>query len=120
MEIAGLRVALEQLRDAIVVVYSAIVIATFIPGFASVSNLLILPYFIIVPGYLVTLILRNTGTLLETIFYTIAWSTAILLSVYSIQTIVPGSGALPITLVVPALTIVLLAYIHFHKPTDGA
>ena len=72
MEIAGIKVAAEQLRNAIVVVYSVIVIATIIPGFATVSNLIILPYFILVPGYFVALILRNTGTLLETFFYTIA------------------------------------------------
>jgi hypothetical protein len=119
LEIAGIKVAAEQLRNAIVVVYSVIVIATIIPGFATVSNLIILPYFILVPGYFVTLILRNTGTLLETFFYTIAWSTAILLSVYSLETIIPGSQSLPIKLVVPALTIFLLAYDHFHKPSRG-
>ncbi len=91
MEIAGLKVAREQLRNAVVVVYSIIVMATIIPGFATVSNLIILPYFILVPGYFAALLLRNTGTLLETLFYTLAWSIGILLSVYSLQTIIPGS-----------------------------
>jgi len=119
LEIAGLRIALEQLRNAVVIIYSIIVIATIIPGFANVSNLIILPYFLVVPGYFVALILRNTGTLLETLFYTLAWSAAILLSVYSLQTIIPGSGSLPIKLVVPTLTVFLLAYDHFHRPSRG-
>ena len=119
MEIAGIRVALEQLRNAVVVVYSIIVMATIVPGFATVSNLLILPYFLFVPGYFVALILRNTNSLLETVFYTIAWSMAVLLSAYSLQTIIPGSQNLPIKLVVPALTIFLLVYVHFHRPSRG-
>ena len=71
------------------------------------------------PGYFVALLLRQTGTLLERLFYTITWSIAILLSVYSIDTITPGSQSVPINLVIPVLTIILLAYDHFHRPVRG-
>jgi uncharacterized membrane protein len=120
LEIAGLRVAGKQLRDAIILVYSIIVIVTIIPGFTFVSNLVFLPYFLLVPGYFVTLLLGNTGSFLERLFYTIAWSVAILLSAYSVETILPGNQLLPINLVIPVLSIVLLVYVRYRKPLHGA
>ncbi|MDA4113032.1 MAG: hypothetical protein OK474_03200 [Thaumarchaeota archaeon] len=120
MEIAGLKIEGKQLRNAIVLLYSFAVIATIIPGFTFVSNIVTLPYFLVVPGYFVTLLLRNTGSLLERLFYTIAWSVAIVLSAYSVETILPGNQLLPIPLVIPILTIVLLAYDRFRKPSHSA
>jgi hypothetical protein len=120
LEIAGLKVPFEQLRNAVALVYSLIVMASTVPGFALVPHLLLLPYFLFVPGYYVTLLIRNTDSLLEMLFYAVAWSVAILLSAYSVETILPGSPLLPIQLVVPALTILLLAYDYFRKPRGGA
>jgi hypothetical protein len=120
LEIAGLKVPFEQLRNAVALLYSLIVMASIVPGFALVPHLLLLPYFLFVPGYFVTLLLRNTGSLLEKLFYAVAWSIAILLSAYSVETILPDNTLLPIQLVLPLLTILLLAYDYFRRPTRGA
>jgi len=120
LEIAGLRVARDQLRNAIALVYSFAVMATIIPGFHLVPHLLIFPYFLVVPGYFITLLLRNTGSLLERLFYTITWSVALFLSVYSIESILPGNQLLPIELVIPGLTILLLAFDSLRRPKRGA
>ena len=91
MEIAGLKVAREQLRNAVAVIYSLIVMATIIPGFPTVSNPIILPYFVLVPGYFVTLLLRNTGTSWRRSSIRSLGASLFLLSVYSFETIMPGS-----------------------------
>jgi hypothetical protein len=113
LEISGLKVAWEQVRNAVVVLYSGVVMATLIPGVSLVPNLAVLFYYFLIPGYFVTLLLRETSTILERLFYSIVWSLAIFASVYSIRSL--GYQALPTNLTIPALTVVLLAYDHFHR-----
>lgn len=110
MEIAGIKFALGQVRDAFLLVYSAVVAATAIPGFEHISSIIAIPYYLLVPGYLVTVLLRNNSTVIEGFFYSIAWSLAILTTVYSFQTVSTGFQYLPVPIVVPALAVVLLGY----------
>ncbi len=118
MGFAGVRVALEQLRDGIVVVYSILVMATIIPGLHIIPTLAVVPYMLVVPGFYATLVLRETETFLETMFYAVAWSVGIFVSVYSIETL--SAGYLPpIDLVVPVLTFVLVAYVRYRRPSSG-
>jgi hypothetical protein len=120
LEIAGLKVARDQLRNAIALVYSFAVMATIIPGFHLVPHLLLLPYFLMVPGYFIARLLRSTGSLLETLFYSIIWSITLFLSAYSVETILPSSQLLPIEIVVPGLTILLLAFDSLRRSPGGA
>jgi hypothetical protein len=113
LEIKGLKAARQQLRNAVAVIYSVVVMATIIPGFHGVSTLIVIPYFLLVPGYFVMLLFRYTG-ILERLFYSVAWSIVILTSVYSLGTIMVIQD-LPLQLVIPALTIILLAYDNFHR-----
>jgi hypothetical protein len=108
-----LKVAWEQARNAAVVIYSVGIMATVIPGFAHVPNLIVILYFFLVPGYFVTLLLRETGTILERVFYSIAWSLVILVSVLSLESLEPQYQFIRTDLAVPVLTIVLLAIDHF-------
>jgi hypothetical protein len=114
LEIASLKVALSQVRDAFVVVYSLVVVATIIPGFGNISNAIVIPYYALIPGYYATLLLRNTGTITETFLYSLAWSLAIVASVYSFTTL-PGLQYIQVSIVVPVLTIVLLIFVHFRR-----
>jgi uncharacterized membrane protein len=116
LEVSRLKIPFEQLRDAVALIYSLLVMATIIPGHTLLPHLLVLPYFLFVPGYFVTLLFGKTGSLLERLFYALAWSVAIFLSAYSVETVLPGNQLLPIELVIPALTITLLAYDRLRKP----
>jgi hypothetical protein len=60
----------------------------------------------------VTLLVRETGTILEKLFYSIAWSLAIVATLISIESI--GYAGLPTSVIIPAITVVLMAYDHFH------
>jgi len=112
LEIAGLKVVWEQARNAAVVLYSVTIMATIIPGFAHIPSPIVIFYYFLVPGYFVTLILRETGTILEKLFYSIAWSLAIIASFVAITSI--GYADLPTSVIIPAITIVLMTYDYFH------
>lgn len=118
MEISSLKIASGQLRNAIVVVYSLAVMATIIPGFVRYSDLVTLPYLLFVPGYFVTLLVQRGSTILDMLFFSIAWSVAILLSVYSIASITPGQF-LPIDLIIPVLTLMLLVHNQLRSTSRG-
>jgi len=113
LEISRLKVAWEQVRNAAVVVYSVAIMATIIPGFGHIPNPIVILYYFLVPGYFVVLLLRETGTVLDRLFYTVAWSIALFASIYAIQSV--GYLYLPTHLIVPGVTIVLLAYDSLHK-----
>lgn len=110
MEIAGIRVALGQLRDALVIAYSVLVVATVVPGFGHVSSAIAIPYYLSAPGYYAARLLRNTPTIIEGLFYSVGWSLAIVASVYSIATLGGSFSYIPISILIPAITVVLLAY----------
>ena len=95
-----------------VVLYSLTVMATVIPGFVYIPSPVVILYYFLVPGYFVTLLVRETSTILETLFYSVAWSLAAIAIVLSIKSI--GYTDLPTSIVVPAFTILLMAYDHFH------
>jgi hypothetical protein len=60
--------------------------------------------------------LRQNRTILETIFYTFAWSLTVTLSVESIGSVVSGVHYFPVTVIVPVLTLILLAYDYTYNP----
>jgi len=112
LEIAGLKVAWEQARNAAVVLFSITIMATIIPGCAHIPSPIVIFYYFLVPGYFVTLLIRQTGTVLEKLFYSIAWSLVIVASLVSVESI--GYADLPTSVIIPAFTVVVMAYDHFH------
>jgi uncharacterized membrane protein len=114
LEISGLKSAREQLRNAGVVLYSVAVIATIIPGLERVSSAFVIPYYAFVPGYFVALLLNEKGTLLERLFYSVAWSIAIFASLSSF-TALTGYQAPTLSILIPLLTLLLLSYDHYRR-----
>ena len=120
MEIPRLKVAWEQLRNVFVLAYSLVVMATSLPIATYIPSVVVIPYLLVVPGYFVAIILHHTDSALETLFYSFAWSVTLTISVYSVGTIAEGTAFFPVVLIVPALTLVLLAFDHFHTRRAGA
>ena len=112
MESPVLKRIREQLVTAFVVLYSGYVVATVLPEFGKVSNALVIPYFLFVPGYFVALLLHEERTAIEGIFYSILWSAVIFASLSSLNALFQGR-LLPLTVMVPALTLLLLVYDHY-------
>lgn len=88
------------------------VMATVLPV-VRFSNAIAIPYYLFVPGYCVALLLQR-GTVLDRIFYSVVWSVVIFASLYSIETVVPGSAIIPLNGIIPALTVFVVVYDHSH------
>ena len=114
MEIQRLEPVIRQLRLAGIVGYSLLVMATVLPEAMRFSNVVVVPYYLFVPGYSVALLLLQRGTVIDRIFYSVAWSMAIFASLYSIETVVSGSAIIPLNVMIPILTMLVFVYDHFH------
>jgi uncharacterized membrane protein len=113
LEIQRLISASEPLRNAVIVVYSLVVMATILPGFDLVSRIILIPYYLLIPGFCVTQLLRQARTILDGLFFSVAWSIAIITSVVSIEGL--GYSNLSINIVIPVLTVVILALVHYRR-----
>lgn len=96
------------------ILYSAAVASSVIPGFDLVPNALIIPYYVFIPGYFVMLLLRQNGTLLEGLFYSVAWSVAVFASFSSLDSLL-GNRLLPLSILIPAITLALLIHDHYRE-----
>jgi len=113
LEIQRLISASEPLRNAGIVVYSLVVMATILPGFDLVSRIILIPYYLLIPGFCITLLLRQARTIVDGLFFSVAWSIAIVVSVVSIEGL--GYSQLPINIVIPIFTVVILALVHYRR-----
>jgi uncharacterized membrane protein len=104
----------QRFREAVIVVYSLIVIATDLPAFGGIPNVVVIPYFLFIPGYCLTSLITPTDSIIEKTFYTLAWSLALAANFIAINTLRSGLPVLPIKVVVPVLTLLILAFKYFH------
>ncbi len=109
------RPLLRQLVGFAVVSYSLVVMASVIPFFHRLSSVELVPYYLVVPGYALTTLLSEGQGIAGKAFYSVAWSVALVASVYSLQSVAPQSEGLPIPVIVPALTLVFFTYNRFHR-----
>jgi phosphoglycerol transferase MdoB-like AlkP superfamily enzyme len=114
LEISRVDTHLKQVRTGGIFLYSLLVIATALPGVESISSLLVVSYYIIVPGYCITLLFSQERTTAYYLFSSFAWSMAILASIVAIRDIFQPYDSIPINIVVPLLTVVLLSYDHLR------
>ena len=113
MEIQRLISAAEPFRNAAIVVYSLAVMATVIPGFDLFSGVALIPYYFLIPGFCVTLLLRQAKSVLDGLFFSVAWSLAVICSVVSISALAHSN--LPISIVIPVLTILILGLVRYRR-----
>lgn len=88
--------------------------ATILPGFNRVPTTLILPYFAIFPGYAFSLVLRQTEGVFEMLFYSLVWSVAILVSIFSLATVAPSLSTISLNAVIPVITMIFTVYSYYH------
>ena len=112
MEIQRLAPLFDQFRNAAIVAYSILVVATIIPGVPRVLGVLLMPYYLLVPGYCATSLLGKSRGFIEFLFFSVSWSLAIIASVVAINSL--GLASLPLNVVVPFVTVFILALIHYR------
>ncbi|MDA4126854.1 MAG: hypothetical protein OK452_06605 [Thaumarchaeota archaeon] len=100
----------RQVQNAAAIVYSVVVMATIIPGIASVSNLIVVPYFLVVPGYYADLLVHRSSTFIERTFYSVAWSSTLLAAMVAIKSLDYSYQPVPIDVIIPSIAIIFLAF----------
>ena len=112
MEIQRLAPLFDQIRNAAIVAYSILVVATIIPSVHGVPGVVLMPYYLLVPGYCATTLLGKNEGFVELLFFSVCWSLAIIASIIAINSL--GLASLPLNVTVPVITVLILALMHYR------
>lgn len=108
------RTALRKIEFAIVLLYSLAVMGSAIPFFADISNVPVILYYLLVPGYCVTGLFGEHYAVVPRILFSGLISIALVLSIYSLRQTVLVGIHLPYDLLVPVLTLIVLLFNYYH------
>lgn len=112
MKLPALLISFEY---QLIAIYSAAVVASATPSFRDVSGLLVVPYYLFVPGYVFSrLIVQRQGST-ALFLLSLVLSVVMLSAVYSIQNIVAGGSVVPDAISIPAITLLLLSINYTRK-----
>lgn len=107
--------AIRNGKTLVIVAYSLGVMATILPGFNSFPGWIALPYYLVVPGYCVTILLRQNKHIVDLVFYTFVWSLAVVGSVFAVETLFQSLSSLPLGAAIPVLTMAVAAFDHYFR-----
>ena len=106
----------RRLVTVIALAYSFVVLLTVIPSFGKVATfLLLIPYFLLVPGYCITLLFNENYDILQRLLFSIFASISMLLSLVALKGLdsalnIPSSISLPII----SIGIIVYGY-RYHR-----
>lgn len=103
-----------KIRTGVVVLYSIAIIASIIPAFVGdVSNSIRLVYYLLVPGYVLTLYLGEDYAFLERVLLSFALSLVVVMFIFSYNQI--STTILPFALIIPVVSIVLIVMDYYRR-----
>ena len=105
----------RNVRSALILLYSVVVMANVLPGFNGIPHSVIIPFYLLVPGYVISLVLREDRGIVQTVFFSLVWSVVLVASVQSLAARAPDLYNVPIDGVIPPLTIILTGYAYYHE-----
>jgi hypothetical protein len=109
--------AVNQIRTAIVLLYSLGIIATATPTFGDVPNIVVLVYYLFVPGYVVVLYFNEDYAILQKLLFSVLIGLAIVLVIFSLRQTTGDSFPLPYDVIIPVVTIVLILFNYNRERT---
>ncbi len=115
MAFVGLHRRAMEFRNAGILVYSIVVAASTIPSLHQIPSALSVPYFILVPGYCLSLVVNRQEPLAGRLFYTIGWGIALISGVAAVESLNPLQQSLPLSIVIPLITVILLVSDYLHE-----
>ncbi|MDG6902227.1 MAG: hypothetical protein JRM80_09740 [Nitrososphaerota archaeon] len=113
MEIQKLAAIYEPIRNAFVVVYSIVALSTILPEGHLVPGILVVPYYLLVPGYCAAVLMKNVDSMLGRLFFSVSWSLAIIAAFAALNGL--RIFQLPLNAAVPIVTVLLLALGHLRS-----
>ena len=103
-----------KIRTGLVVLYSLVIIASSTPAYGDISNVIVVFYFLLIPGYVVTLYLKEDYALLQRLSYSVLFGLALVLTIFAIRNETSNAFPLPFDVVIPASTI-LLVLLNYYR-----
>ncbi len=106
----------RRLVTGIALAYSLVVLLTIIPSFAkTVTFLLLIPYYLIVPGYCVTLLFNENYDKLQRLLFSIFASISLLLTLLALRRL-DSALSIPSAISLPVISIAIIVYgYYFHR-----
>lgn len=106
----------RRLVTMIALVYSLVVVATIIPTFGKGFLLFVLiPYYLLVPGYCITLLFSENFDRLQRLLFSIFASISVLLCLSALKQ-VDSALNIPFAISLPAISIGIIVYgYYFHR-----
>lgn len=108
---------LKKLLSAFIVLYSIGVIASSTPTFGDISNVLVIVYFMFLPGLAMTLLFKEGYGILERLSFSVILSLGAVLTLLAIRDMLtPSNFPLPFNVIIPLFTIIVTSYYYFAQP----
>ena len=103
-----------KIETTVVLMFSIVVMASITPTFGDISNVLVVVYYLFVPGYVMAGLLGENYGPIQRILFSLPFGLAMVLSLFAIRQMNTSALRLPYAVIIPALTLLLLAYRYFH------
>ncbi|HEV2390574.1 MAG TPA: hypothetical protein VGS04_07620 [Nitrososphaerales archaeon] len=108
------RTALRRIEFGVILLYSLAVMGSAVPFFADISNIPVILYYLLVPGYCVTGLFGEDYPVVPRILFSSLISITLVLFLYSMRQTVLAGIRLPYDLLVPVLTLIILLFNYYH------
>ena len=95
------------LRTIVIVLYSVVVIASSTPRFGNISNLVVIVYYLLVPGYVISFYFGENHSPIERVALSVILGLTLYLVVFSFRQIIVGAY-LPFDVIIPSISILLV------------
>lgn len=107
---------LLKIRTGGVIIYSIIILASATPSFSDISNSLRIVYYLLVPGYVLTLYLNEDYSVIERLALSFMLGLMAVLVIYSFNNNEQITAtALAYDLIIPAVSIILVVVDYYRR-----
>jgi hypothetical protein len=106
----------KKLVSGFIVLFSLLVISSSTPRFGNISNILVILYFMFLPGLAMTLLLKESYNLVERLSFSVILSLGSVLTLLAVRQMIAGidiSFPLPYEVIIPVITILITSYYYF-------
>jgi 1,4-dihydroxy-2-naphthoate octaprenyltransferase len=103
-----------RIGTIIAILYSIGIIASATPSFGDIPNAVVVFYYLIIPGFVITYYFNEDYALLQRIAYSIALGLTLVLIIFSIRQVTSDSFPLPYDIIIPVVTIMLTLFSFYR------
>ena len=109
-----------RIQTAVAILYSLGIIASSTPAFGNISNVVVVLYYLFVPGYVVTLYLGEDYALFQRFAFSIVLGFTFVLTIAAIRNATSDAFPLPFNVIIPVGTIIFVALDYFRSKSQVA